>query len=84
MNNIDLIECESCNGSGEVVVSCCTGDIIDDDFAMCPECYEHLGEEECSDCGGSGKIEVGTELSAKTKGLQTQAENYIDSMKYES
>lgn len=39
--------CDFCNGTGVGYFSCCTGDPVDSDFPMCPECFEHLGEEEC-------------------------------------
>jgi hypothetical protein len=51
------ITCETCDGSGEAVFSCCTGDVVHDDVMMCPVCYEHLGEETCIDCEGSGEVE---------------------------
>lgn len=49
-------ECETCRGKGEVMLSCCTGDVVDEDFAICPTCYEHLGLEDCPDCEGTGVI----------------------------
>jgi hypothetical protein len=52
-----MITCETCNGAGEAVISCCTGDVVDNDFMMCPECQEHLGEETCPDCDGKGEVE---------------------------
>jgi len=52
-----MTTCETCNGKGEAVFSCCTGDIVDSDIMMCPVCYEHLGEEPCYDCDGKGEIE---------------------------
>lgn len=39
--------CEHCNGSGIAYFSCCTSESVDPDFPICPECFEHLGEEEC-------------------------------------
>ena len=47
-------KCQTCNGAGEAVFSCCTGEVVNHDIQMCPECYEHLGEEECYDCNGTG------------------------------
>ena len=51
-------ECEVCDGKGYGVWSCCDGELVDNDFAMCPTCHEHLGEEECDECSGTGKIAV--------------------------
>ena len=43
--------CKTCDGTGEVRISCC-GDEIDDDVMLCPTCFEHLGDEKepCPDC----------------------------------
>jgi hypothetical protein len=49
-------ECSACHGKGSGYFSCCSGEIVDEDVAMCPECYEHLGEEECEVCDGTGTI----------------------------
>jgi hypothetical protein len=49
-------ECPACYGKKVGYFSCCTGDMVDEDTAMCPSCYEHLGEEECSLCDGRGTI----------------------------
>jgi len=48
--------CEDCNGTGQAVYSCCTGDIIYSDLMMCPHCKEHLGEEDCYTCNGTGEV----------------------------
>lgn len=50
-------ECPDCNGSGECVISCCTGDVIRDDWQMCPVCHEHCGEDTCELCNGTGKVD---------------------------
>ena len=55
--------CPDCNGKGECVVSCCTGDIIKGDYDLCPECHEHCGLDTCYLCNGTGKVDVGTEES---------------------
>lgn len=47
-------KCRLCNGRGVAVFSCCTGEPVDSDYMICPECDEHLGEEECPECGGTG------------------------------
>jgi len=52
------IECERCDGEGEGMFSCCTGDKIDSDWARCPTCLESLGEEECGDCEGLGLVDA--------------------------
>jgi len=49
-------ECPACYGKKVGYFSCCTGDMVDEDIAMCPRCYEHLGEEECNLCDGTGVI----------------------------
>jgi hypothetical protein len=48
--------CGTCYGKGEVMISCCTGDVVHSDYDLCPKCYEHMGLEECPDCGGTGLI----------------------------
>lgn len=53
----DRVECPTCDGQGEAMFSCCTGDIVDSDWARCPKCLESLGEEECYDCEGSGFLD---------------------------
>ncbi len=42
-----MANCEYCNDTGAGYFSCCTGEVVDTDYPLCPECYEHLGEEEC-------------------------------------
>jgi DnaJ-class molecular chaperone len=76
------IPCPTCNGKGEAVFSCCTGEVIDSDIMMCPSCYEHLGEEECIDCNGSGEIEEDTETVDRASDPQLQAEIIADAIKY--
>lgn len=53
-------QCEACSGKGEGIWSCCTGDRVDEDYAMCPRCHEHLGEEECQECDGTGLVPLDT------------------------
>ncbi len=52
------IKCDSCNGTGQAYVSCCTQEIVEEDIAMCPVCFEHLGEEDCPDCDGTGETDI--------------------------
>jgi DnaJ-class molecular chaperone len=48
-------ECEYCNGQGKVI-ECC-GEIVTNDYQICPECKEHCGEDDCEECNGSGEVE---------------------------
>lgn len=50
------IICPECEGKKYLVYSCCTGEIVDNDFMMCPRCKEHLGEEDCTTCEGKGWV----------------------------
>lgn len=50
--------CPECFGKKEAVYSCCSGEVVDEDYMMCPECHEHLGYEECQTCEGIGYIEI--------------------------
>lgn len=51
-----LVLCPECHGAKELMYSCCSGDIIDEDFPMCPDCKEHLGLEPCHICEGKGTV----------------------------
>jgi len=73
--------CETCYGNKEVIISCCTGDIVDDDIAMCPICYEHLGEETCPDCDGTGETEDSISGSTHIAGVATRGEHIHDILK---
>lgn len=57
------IECPECGGQGEVMYSCCTGEIITNDYGLCPVCKEHLGEEPCYTCKGEKFIKEGEEIT---------------------
>lgn len=71
--------CETCNGKGEAFFSCCTGEVVTDDYQMCPECREHLGEEKCPDCDGTGKVDDDfDEFTPAGPDLQARAEDYYD------
>lgn len=76
-------ECETCNGHGEAVFSCCSGEVVRDDMMMCPTCHEHLGEEECPDCEGNGYVpEDKEDFTDTAPSLQAQAEAYHEAKKY--
>ena len=78
-----LVECETCGGRGEACFSCCTGELVTDDIQMCPKCHEHLGESECEDCGGTGKVpEDKKDFIDHAPSLQRAAEAYEDAKKY--
>ena len=51
---INSVVCPECEGKKELVYSCCTGEPVDNDLMICPTCKEHLGEEPCFTCGGTG------------------------------
>ena len=46
----EKVKCKSCNGTGKVMISCCTDKIIPKEVARCPKCQENLVEEDCPDC----------------------------------
>jgi len=71
-------ECETCNGKGEAIFSCCTGEVMKSDYDLCPTCYEHCGEEECQDCEGKGYVLIGTSLTSTAPDLQLKAEMIQD------
>jgi DnaJ-class molecular chaperone len=76
-------ECVTCDGEGEAVFSCCSGEVVSDDMMICPECHEHLGEEECTDCDGKGYVaEDKEDFTDQAPSLQAQADAYRDSVKY--
>jgi len=72
-----MILCPDCGGRGECVTSCCTGEVISDDWQMCPVCHEHLGEDTCELCGGTGFVDEDEEGSDMYDG-QLIAENLSD------
>jgi hypothetical protein len=67
------IDCKTCEGTGKVYTSCCGDDIKGteyEDYNICPTCKEHLGgEEDCDDCGGTGKIEINIVAEAKERAI---------------
>ena len=75
MGKTAMIDCPTCDGKGEAAFSCCTGEVVSDDILMCPDCLEHLGEEKCTDCNGTGKIpEDQEDLTGHAPSLQLAAE----------
>lgn len=55
------IDCDWCEGTGEVFEGTCCGDdyVVMED--LCPTCYEHQGDLDnipCDNCGGTGQIDV--------------------------
>lgn len=55
-NEKESVICPECDGKKQMVYSCCTGEPVDSDYMMCPQCLEHLGEEPCITCAGSGWV----------------------------
>lgn len=54
-----FVACDECDGKGVGVYSCCTGERITGlaaDYMMCPICKEHLGEDDCEACDGTGYV----------------------------
>ena len=74
-------ECETCNGKGVAMFSCCTGEVVHSDIDLCPTCYEHLGEEDCEDCCGTG-ISTGNESGCIAEDIMLKAEVYYEENKY--
>ena len=71
--------CPTCNGKKEVMISCCTQEVIHDDSDFCPKCHEHMGLEDCPDCEGSGVIPVDkTDLHETANGVYSRAEFMAD------
>jgi DnaJ-class molecular chaperone len=54
-------ECGVCNGKGEALFSCCTGERVDEDYGRCPTCKEGLGESKCEECEGTGFVALDVE-----------------------
>lgn len=69
------VDCPTCNGKGEAMFSCCSGEVVDSDLGLCPDCKEHLGDDTCEDCEGSGKVYASKEdFTDKAPDLILQAE----------
>jgi RecJ-like exonuclease len=52
------IDCDNCEGTGMVYLSCCGDDIRGNDIDLCPTCGEHQGDEgeTCDQCEGTGRM----------------------------
>lgn len=67
----------------EVMISCCTEEVIEDDIDLCPKCKEHMGLEPCPDCDGTGVVLIDEkDFAVKRHGLQHEAEMIYEQMKY--
>ena len=76
-------KCPTCNGKKEVMISCCTGQVIEDELSFCPTCKENMRLEDCPDCQGIGKVPGSKKnFSDKRYGLNSQAEYLMDQQKY--
>lgn len=76
------VECDACGGKGVCVYSCCTGEIVRDDYCTCPECHEHLGEETCQSCNGEGVVDdLFDDYPDTAPSLQAKAELLMDIQK---
>lgn len=64
-------ECSECNGKGKGYFSCCTHQMVEEELAMCPICKEHLGEDICEGCDGTGVVEDDLDLRVKTMFFKT-------------
>ena len=75
-------KCPTCRGKNQVMISCCTGQVIEDELGFCPDCKENMGLEECPDCQGIGKVPGSKKgFSDKRYGLNSQAEYFNASRK---
>jgi len=74
------VECDWCEGSGDVgMFSCCGDDMSMNDIGICPSCGEHWAYEksDCDNCGGKGSImepETPEEVAAEA----ARHENMLD------
>lgn len=47
-------ECPQCSGAKVGFFSCCTGEMINSDFPVCPDCQTSLEKQTCDVCNGEG------------------------------
>ena len=72
-------DCPTCYGKGQAMISCCTGEAVHDDLDFCPTCHEHMGEDDCPDCDGTGKVPMDKDdFSETTSGVNSRAEHLRD------
>lgn len=62
----EMEECPVCEGKGEAMFSCCTGERVDEDYGRCPYCKEGLGESKCEQCNGTGSVKIEEQIEAPT------------------
>lgn len=48
--------CEACQGTGIAETSNCCDAPYDNDYMICSDCHEHLGDQTCIECDGTGKV----------------------------
>ncbi len=55
--DIELLPCQTCEGSGKTYWSCCNIDMKDKypEISRCPECGEAFQPEVCDTCNGTGE-----------------------------
>lgn len=61
---VGMEACPDCDGKGEAYFSCCSGERVDADMPICPQCKEHLGEDECPTCNGTGLVSINDYVKA--------------------
>lgn len=49
-------ECSNCEGTGVAILSNCCNALFDKDYMLCSECLENIGDNDCLECNGQGKI----------------------------
>lgn len=55
MFNSLYTKCTDCDGTGIALTSVCCDAKFDNDIRICEECFEHLGDNECTSCEGTGR-----------------------------
>jgi len=61
-SSVEKIECPTCEGMGQVNMSCCSYNLHTKEIKICPACDEHCGEdsEPCEQCDGLGELTIKT------------------------